>query len=69
MALRLGVINAHILRLNALGKRLTDMAKIDRREFNFDAEPSTGGPERATARASGAQIPGSDHDARSGAEK
>jgi murein DD-endopeptidase MepM/ murein hydrolase activator NlpD len=45
MALRLGAINAHILRLNALGKRLTDMAKIDNREFNFDAEPATGGPE------------------------
>ena len=45
MAMRLGAINAHILRLNALGKRLTDMANIDHREFNFDAEPSTGGPE------------------------
>jgi murein DD-endopeptidase MepM/ murein hydrolase activator NlpD len=45
MALRLGAINAHILRLNALGKRLTDMANIDHREFNFDAEPATGGPE------------------------
>ena len=45
MALRLGAINAHILRLNALGKRLTDMANIDHREFNFDVEPSTGGPE------------------------
>ena len=45
MAMRLGAINAHILRLNALGKRLTDMANIDHREFNFDAEPATGGPE------------------------
>src|ERR1700685_1173786 len=45
MALRLGTINANILRLNALGKRLTDMAKINNREFNFDAEPATGGPE------------------------
>jgi murein DD-endopeptidase MepM/ murein hydrolase activator NlpD len=45
MAIRLGAINAHILRLNALGKRLTAMANIDHREFNFDAEPATGGPE------------------------
>ena len=45
IAMRLGTINAHILRLNALGKRLTDMAKIDPREFNFDSEPALGGPE------------------------
>lgn len=45
MAMRLGSINAHILRLNALGKRLTDMANIDPREFNFDEEPPVGGPE------------------------
>jgi murein DD-endopeptidase MepM/ murein hydrolase activator NlpD len=45
MALRIGALNAHILRLNALGKRLTEMANIDHREFNFDAEPAIGGPE------------------------
>jgi murein DD-endopeptidase MepM/ murein hydrolase activator NlpD len=56
MAMRLGAINAQILRLNALGKRLTDMAKIDRREFNFDAEPSTGGPE-SEGEGVNAQIP------------
>jgi murein DD-endopeptidase MepM/ murein hydrolase activator NlpD len=56
MALRLGVINAHILRLNALGKRLTDMANIDHREFNFDADPATGGPE-TEGEGVGAQIP------------
>jgi len=56
MALRLGAINAHILRLNALGKRLTDMANIDHREFNFDAEPPTGGPENEGEGVS-AQIP------------
>jgi murein DD-endopeptidase MepM/ murein hydrolase activator NlpD len=56
MALRLGAINAHILRLNALGKRLADMAKIDNREFNFDSEPATGGPESEGEGVS-AQIP------------
>jgi murein DD-endopeptidase MepM/ murein hydrolase activator NlpD len=56
MAMRLGVINAHILRLNALGKRLTDMANIDHREFNFDADPATGGPESEGEGVS-AQIP------------
>jgi len=56
MAMRLGALNAHILRLNALGKRLTDMANIDHREFNFDAEPATGGPENEGEGVS-AQIP------------
>ena len=43
MAMRLGEVNAHIIRLDALGKRLTEMAEIDSREFNFDREPSLGG--------------------------
>jgi murein DD-endopeptidase MepM/ murein hydrolase activator NlpD len=45
MAMRLGEINAHIIRLDALGKRLTEMADIDSREFNFDRDPASGGPE------------------------
>ena len=45
MAMRIGQVNAHMIRLDALGKRLTDMAKIDSREFDFDSEPPTGGPE------------------------
>jgi Peptidase family M23 len=45
MAMRLGEVNAHIIRLDALGKRLTEMADIDSREFNFDRDPPSGGPE------------------------
>ena len=45
MAMRLGEVNAHIIRLDALGKRLTEMASIDHRELDFDTAPSTGGPE------------------------
>src|SRR4029077_14649527 len=45
MAMRLGEGNAHVLRLDALGKRLTEMADIDSREFNFDHDPPRGGPE------------------------
>jgi murein DD-endopeptidase MepM/ murein hydrolase activator NlpD len=45
MAMRLGEVNAHVIRLDALGKRLTEMADIDSREFNFDREPPSGGPE------------------------
>jgi murein DD-endopeptidase MepM/ murein hydrolase activator NlpD len=45
MAMRLGEMNAHVIRLDALGKRLTEMADIDSREFNFDLDPPAGGPE------------------------
>ena len=45
IALRLGEMNAHVIRLDALGRRLTEMADIDSHEFNFDAEPPSGGPE------------------------
>src|ERR1700757_2622347 len=45
MAMRMGEVNAHVIRLDALGKRLTEMAAIDSHEFNFDAAPPTGGPE------------------------
>ncbi len=55
MAMRLGQVNAHMIRLDALGKRLTDMANIDQREFDFDSEPPTGGPE--TDDGVSAQIP------------
>jgi murein DD-endopeptidase MepM/ murein hydrolase activator NlpD len=43
MAMRIGEVNAHIIRLDALGKRLTEMADIDSREFNFDHDPPRGG--------------------------
>jgi murein DD-endopeptidase MepM/ murein hydrolase activator NlpD len=45
MAMRLGEMNAHVIRLDALGRRLTEMADIDSREFNFDRDPPRGGPE------------------------
>lgn len=45
LSARLGLVNAQLLRLEALGRRLTDMAKLDAREFDFDAPPALGGPE------------------------
>ncbi len=56
MAMRLGEVNAHVIRLDALGKRLTEMADIDSREFNFDRDPPSGGPE-ADGEGTSAQIP------------
>ncbi|MBK6598346.1 MAG: M23 family metallopeptidase [Proteobacteria bacterium] len=57
IAARIGQMNAHVIRLDALGKRLTEMAKIDSREFNFDIEPAIGGPECDDESGVGAQIP------------
>jgi murein DD-endopeptidase MepM/ murein hydrolase activator NlpD len=49
---RLGQLNAHITRIDALGKRITSMANVDRREFNFDDEPAAGSAPVAPAVAS-----------------
>lgn len=45
LAARVGQMNAQLLRLDALGKRLTEMANLKRGEFDFDAAPAMGGPE------------------------
>lgn len=46
LAQRMGQMQAQVLRLNALGSRLTRMAGLDPREFNFSADPAMGGPEK-----------------------
>ncbi|MGH8220689.1 MAG: peptidoglycan DD-metalloendopeptidase family protein [Steroidobacteraceae bacterium] len=45
LAIRLAKLDAHIVRIDELGKRLAAMAHIDRSEFDFDEEPAVGGPE------------------------
>jgi murein DD-endopeptidase MepM/ murein hydrolase activator NlpD len=44
LALRLGDLNASVIRLNALGGRLTNMADLDDGEFDFTNPPAVGGP-------------------------
>lgn len=44
LAARLGEIQAHAMRLNALGQKLVTIAKLDRGEFNFEETPGVGGP-------------------------
>ena len=51
VAMRIGQMNAHVIRLDALGKRLTQMANIDNREFDFESSPAIGGPETDTGAA------------------
>ena len=56
LALKMGMLNAHMVRLNALGKRLAQMANLNSREFDFDHDPALGGPEsESTGR--GAVVP------------
>ena len=49
LALRLGQMNARVVRLDALGQRLTQMAGLDEGEFDFSSLPSLGGPEEPLA--------------------
>lgn len=56
LAMRLGLMDANLIRLNALGKRLTQMANINSSEFDFDHDPPLGGPEDSGART--AAMPG-----------
>ncbi len=45
LAIRIGQMNARIIRLDALGRRLTGMAGLEDGEFNFNSDPAIGGPE------------------------
>ncbi|MDQ2640933.1 MAG: M23 family metallopeptidase [Pseudomonadota bacterium] len=56
ISVRMGELNAHVVRLDALGRRLTEMAKISSGEFNFDSTPALGGPDEDSA-AGSAMIP------------
>lgn len=42
---RIGLLQAHVMRLDALGRKLIHMASIDKGEFDFDEIPALGGPE------------------------
>lgn len=45
LTLRLAQLQAHVLRLDALGERLTQVADLDQGEFDFNRTPALGGPE------------------------
>lgn len=44
VGLRLGGLQAQVMRINALGERLTALAGLDDGEFDFDVPPPLGGP-------------------------
>ena len=45
LASRIGLLQAHVMRLDALGRKLVQMASIDKAEFDFESIPALGGPE------------------------
>ena len=49
LTLRIGTMQAQMLRLNALGERLVDQGSLDKEEFDFDAVPAVGGPGESEA--------------------
>ncbi len=46
LSIHIAQINARIIRLDALGRRLTEISNIDDSEFDFDLNPPVGGPEK-----------------------
>ena len=57
LAIRIGQMNARIIRLDALGRRLTGMADLEDGEFNFDSDPAIGGPEEPNLAGSAVAVP------------
>jgi murein DD-endopeptidase MepM/ murein hydrolase activator NlpD len=57
LSIRIAQMNARVIRLDALGRRLTDMADIDDGEFDFDSIPAVGGPEERAASGSNVAVP------------
>ncbi len=57
LAIRIAQMNARVIRLDALGRRLTDMANIDDGEFDFDSDPALGGPEEPMMAGSNVAVP------------
>jgi murein DD-endopeptidase MepM/ murein hydrolase activator NlpD len=54
---RIAMLQAHVIRLDAAGNRMTEIAGIDPREFSFDQDPPIGGPAEADAAAPSASDP------------
>ncbi len=49
LTLRLAELQSRVIRLDAVGQRLTEMANLDKGEFDFESAPAQGGPAIDTA--------------------
>lgn len=45
LTLRMAQLQSRLVRLDALGERVTSIAKLDKGEFDFSQQPALGGPE------------------------
>ena len=57
MAIRIAQLNARIIRIDAAGRRLVEMADLEDGEFDFDAPPAMGGPEEPLQTGSNVAVP------------
>ncbi len=57
LAIRIAQMNARIIRLDALGRRLTTMADLEDGEFDFNSAPALGGPEEPMTTGSNVAVP------------
>jgi len=51
LARRMALLNAYVMRLDAVGQRMTQIAHLDPGEFDFGHPPPVGGPQSAMAQA------------------
>lgn len=49
LTIRMGELQGRLVRLDALGERLTHIAQLDQGEFDFSGLPAVGGPETAAS--------------------
>ena len=52
LSARIGQLQANVIRLNALGARLSQMANLNDGEFDFTSQPGLGGPQLQSGRTS-----------------
>jgi murein DD-endopeptidase MepM/ murein hydrolase activator NlpD len=57
MAIRLAQLTARLIRMEAAGRRLVEMADLQDGEFDFDAPPALGGPEEPVQTGSNVAVP------------
>ncbi len=58
LARRVAELHAHVMRLDAAGERMTQMADLDKGEFDFSQPPPLGGPEEPVAGSEPFQLEG-----------
>lgn len=55
LMMKIARLQAHIIRLDSLGSRLTDVAQLDKKAFNFNYEPAIGGADSLDEETNGLQ--------------